>query len=137
VGRLFHRALATLVPLLIACGPAVPEYRLVTSQAGHEIKLEDFSPIERAGEAAMYLAYRSDVDFSNLPELHVEVDDVWQTFREQVEQRGVQLAVIRASRWEKPGWERRGQAVQFVVERQSDGEWRARPDDLVATVGAS
>jgi hypothetical protein len=138
VGRLLYSAFGTILPLLIACGPAVSEYRLVTSRSGRQLKVEDFSQVERTGgREAMYLAYRSDVDFADLRALHVEVDDVWQTFRPQVEQRGLRLAVIRASQWEKPGWERRGRAVQFVLERRSDGEWRARPDDTASSAGAS
>ena len=106
----------------------MPEYRLVTSASGRELKVEDISEVTRAGEAALLLAYRSDVDFSDLDALYAEVDDVWKTFRPEVDQRGLGLALIRASQWEKPGWERRGRAVQYVVERSSDGAWQARPD---------
>ena len=114
----------------IACGPAVPEYELVTAPSGRQLKIEEVSEIARAGGgAAMRLAYHSDVDLTDLSALQREVDDVWQTFRDQVEQRGLRFAVIRASQWEKPGWERRGLAVQFVVERGQDGAWAARPDD--------
>ena len=120
--------------VLIACGPAVPEYRLVTAQSGRQLKIEDISEVARpGGEMAMVLAYRSDVDLTDLSALHVEVDDVWQTFRPQVERSGFRVAVIRASQWEKPGWERRGRAVQFVVERGRDGAWAARPDDSVVS----
>jgi hypothetical protein len=128
VSRLPYSALAVAL-VLCACGPAVPEYRLVTSASGRQLKLEDVSEVVRAGETAMLLAYRSDVDFSDPSALYAEIDDVWRTFRPQVEQSGLGLAVIRASQWEKPGWERRGRAVQYVVERSSDGSWRARPDD--------
>ena len=133
-----YSAVLTTILASIACGPAVPEYVLVTARSGRQLKIEEVSEIARAsGEAAMLLAYRSDLDLTDLSALHQEVDDVWQTFREKVEQRGLPVAVIRASRWEKPGWQRRGQAVQFIVERGPDGAWAARPDDdsAVSTPG--
>ncbi len=130
MGRLLYIAFLTTVLVLIACGPAVPEYRLVTARSGRQLKIEDVSKVTRPdGQMAMVLAYRSDVDLTDLSALQLEVDDVWQMFRPQVERRGLRVAVIRASRWEKPGWERRGKAVQFVVERGRDGAWAARPDD--------
>ena len=112
----------------------MPEYRIVTARSGKQLKIEAVAQIARAdGEAAMLLAHHTDVALTNLSALHREVHDVWQTFRPQVEQRGLRVAVIRASRWEKPGWERRGRAVQFIVERGPDGAWAARPDDSVVS----
>lgn len=54
----------------IACGPAVPDYELVPARSGRQLKIEDVSEIARAnGEAAMLLAYRSDVDLTDLSAL--------------------------------------------------------------------
>ena len=136
--RLSYGTVAIFSVLLISCGPSVPEYQLVTSESGREVKLEGLSRIERLdGAEAMYVVYRSQVDLADLPALHAEVDDVWQTFRPQVEEQGLHLAVIRASQWEKPGWQRHGRAVQFIVELLPDGKWRARPDDGLTPAGAS
>jgi hypothetical protein len=138
VDRLLQSSVAILAAYAVSCGPAVPDYELVTSRSGREVKLEDLSRIERVdGAEAMYVAYRSQVDLADLPALHEEVEDVWQTFRPEVEQQGLRLAVIRASQWEKPGWQRHGRAVQFVVERSPEGEWHARPDDGLTPAGAS
>ncbi len=84
--RLLYIAFLTTVLVLIACGPAVPEYRLVTAQSGRQLKIEDVSKIARPdGQTAMFLAYRSDVYLTDLSALHVEFDEVLQIFRPQVE----------------------------------------------------
>ena len=54
---------------------------------------------------------------------------IWGYLRAKVESRGLEVATIRASQWGKPGWERRGRAVQYVIERSAEGRWAARPDE--------
>ena len=52
--------------LAIACGPAEPEYSLAETQDGRSFKLEGISEMARPnGEAALLLAYRSDLDLTD------------------------------------------------------------------------
>ncbi len=127
-----RRPLRVLVATLaaIGCGPAVPEYTRVQTASGRVIALEETSEVHLAdGRPALLLSYRSDVDLEDRAALQNEVDAVWEHFRPAVEAAGRDRAVVRARRLDKPGWERRIQVVQFVVERSPGGSWRARNGD--------
>ena len=118
----------------LACGPAEPEYSLVTAPNGQSFKLESISEVVRSnGEAALLLSYRTDLDFADGRALESEVERIWGYLRAEVESRGLEVAVIRASQWEKPSWERRGRATQYVIERSAEGDWAGRPDEASTT----
>ncbi len=138
--RSVRRSLRLLVGSLAAlgCGPAVPEYTLVHTASGRAIALEETSEVRLTdGRPALLLSYRSDVDLEDRAALQIEVDAVWENFRPAVEAAGRQRAVLRARRLDKPGWQRRIQVVQFVVERAPGGSWRARngDDELAVAMG--
>ena len=113
--------------------PIVREYqrgRRQSTASGRAIALEETSEVRLAdGRTAVLLSYRSDVDLEDRGALQDEVDAVWEHFRPAVEAAGRGRAVVRARRLDKPGWERRIQIVQFVVERAPGGGWRARNGD--------
>ncbi len=138
--RRARRPLRVLVGSLaaIGCGPAVPEYTLVHTASGRAIALEETSEVRLSdGRPALLLSYRSDVDLEDRAALQIEVDAVWEHFRPAVEATGRDRAVVRARRLDKPGWERRIQVVQFIVERAPGGGWRARngDDELAVAMG--
>ena len=126
-----ERGLVAVVLLAAACGPAELEYSVVYSPLGGELKLEELSETLRpGGEQAMLLRYRTDLPLSDVAALEREVAEVWDYLRPRVEARGFNAAVIQVAHWEPPSWQRRGTAVQYVVERShsGDGSWAARPD---------
>ncbi len=84
--------------LALACGPAEPEYALVTAPDGLSFKLESVSEVVRPnGEAALLLSYRTDLDFADGRALESEIERVWGYLRAEVESRGLKAALIRAS----------------------------------------
>jgi hypothetical protein len=116
------------------CGPAEPEYSLVATQDGGSFKLESIAEITRPdGKTALLLSYRTDLELTDDSAMKSEVSKIWESFRPEVERQGLRVAVIRASQWEQPSWERRGRASQFVIERSTDGQWNARPDDAATS----
>jgi hypothetical protein len=127
-------SLATQVLLALAvttagCGPSLPEYSMVASPSGATFKLESLDEVLRPdGQSALLLRYRTDLELSDVGALESEVEDVWQYLRPLVEARGLRRAVIWAVHWGPPSWERRGAAVQYIVEQSSNGSWTARPD---------
>ena len=120
--------------LAVACGPAEPGYSLVTTPGGRSFKLESISEVVRLnGETALVLSYQTDFDLADGRALESEVEAIWSYLRPEVENRGLQKAIIHASHWEKPSWERRGRAVQYVIERSAEGHWAGRPNDAATT----
>jgi hypothetical protein len=102
---------------------------MVASPSGATFKLESLDEVLRPdGQSALLLRYRTDLELSDAGALEGEIEDVWQYLRPLVEARGLRVAVIWAAHWGPPSWERRGAAVQYIVEQSSNGSWAARPD---------
>ncbi len=114
---------------VLGCGPAVPEYEVVQTPSGADLKLEAVYPSMVGSQSALLLVYHSDVDLSDTRALEAEIQDAWTWLRPRVEAGGYGIAVIRATRWERPGWERYGRATEFVLRRTSEGGWRAAAGD--------
>ena len=101
----------------------------MTTPSGRAVKLERITSVERpSGERALMLSYRTQVDVADVASLRAEIRDVWGYLQPRVEERELRVAIIRATDWDEPGWERTGRAVQYVIARQPDGVWRARDD---------
>ena len=124
---------------VLACGPAEPEYEIVTVPSGRPLAVEEIAEIRLPdGEPALLLRYRTALELTDRAALEAEVDEAWSYLRPRAEDRDFDAAVIRAARWEKPGWERRGSAAEFVVGRALDGSWTVRVAASVeAASGAS
>ena len=118
----------------VACGPAEPEYTLAVTPSGHSFKLESISETVRpSGEAALLLIYQTDLELTDGRALEAEIDSIWEFLRPEVEKRGLKMAIVRAIRWEKPSWERRGNAAEYLIEQSPAGQWAGRPDDTTTT----
>ncbi len=128
-------AILGLGTVAMSCGPAEPEYSLVATPGGRSFKLESISEVVRPNsETALLLNYQTDLDLADGRALESEVEAIWGYLRPEVENRGLQTATIHASQWGKPSWERRGRAVQYLIERSAEGHWAGRPNDAATTV---
>lgn len=122
-------SLHVLAIVALACGPVEVETRLVALPDGGSISLEEIEEtITADGRRALLLRYRTELDLMQTSALQAEIDSIWKYFRPEVEGRRMQVAVIRAVRWEKPSWERKGRAVEFVIERSPSGQWAIRDE---------
>ena len=120
--------------LAVACGPAEQEYLLIATPSGRSFKLESISEIVRPnGETALLVSYRTDLDLADGRALESEIEAIWGYLRPEVENRGLQAAIIHASQWEKPSWKRHGRTAQYVIERSAEGNWAGRPKIAAST----
>lgn len=146
VFRVFCVSSALLVAALAAgCGPAVPEYTLVSSQNGHLIKLERKGPVQLGDRGlAFKVAYRTDLPidyvdrtdsadnadsaddpdlFGDAAALRAEVEEVWRTFQAEADAAGVELALIEARALRGERWSRIGRSQRFAFRKRKTGSW--------------
>lgn len=73
---------------------------------------------------ALWLKYQTDISLDDLPALQTEVNDVWESFRSDVEKAGLVNAMITAQEPLKGGIIKKGRMYTFVFRKQNDGTWK-------------
>jgi len=105
-----------------SCSQQLP-YSLKTLPSGHAIKITGVSRMAfSGGDQALMLKYYSDIDFTKRAELKAEVEEIWQQFRNDVEQANLNSAIISANQMPH-GMFSSTQGWNFVYEKKPDGNW--------------
>jgi hypothetical protein len=74
------------------------------------------------------LKYQTDLKITDAVALEKEADEIWATFRADVEQAKLRNAIISANETPQGTLIKTASAYNFVFNKQQDGSWR-RADD--------
>jgi hypothetical protein len=112
-----------LLFLLAACSQS-PPYKSQTLPSGRTIKIGGIMQINFSkGDPALMLKYYTDVNVSDSDAITKEVDDIWQSFKNDVEKSGMNAAIISANELPK-GIISKTKGCNFVFMRQPNGSWK-------------
>jgi hypothetical protein len=113
-----------LALLVMGCGPAATNFQTVALPSGKQVKVLGVTPISFAkGPPALMLKYETDLSIGDKVAVQKEVDEIWSSFRQDVEHANMTYAIISAT--EKPSGliitNSRGD--NFVFKKAADGSW--------------
>ena len=100
--------------------------KIITLENGHKVKLLSMGPFhfKNGDPSALVLTYETEIELSSYSKLKSEVDEIWKSFRHDVEKSGFTVAAIRAQRPLKGEGKRIGQGHGFVFLKQENGSWK-------------
>ena len=117
--------LAILFAVLVsACSPGAANFHDTALPSGKHIKVLDVNTISFAkGPPALMLKYQTDLSMDDKVAVQKEVDEIWASFRQDVENAGLTAAIISAT--EKPSGVilKSSRGNNFVYKKNADGSW--------------
>jgi uncharacterized lipoprotein YehR (DUF1307 family) len=116
--------LLAFVMALAACGATEPSHQLVTLPSGKQIKvLGVWKMVFTNDTPALMLKYQTDISLDNKADLEKEVEEIWASFRVDVEKAQLTNAIVSAN--EKPtGFIfTKSRLHNFVFKRGAGGQW--------------
>jgi hypothetical protein len=98
-----------------------PSYKL---PSGKQLKLIGITKTE-IGDTGPTLEfnYETAIAMADTKALREEVDDIWKTFRKDVEKANLHRALIRPTHIEGDAAVKSGAFLTFVFKKQDDGKW--------------
>jgi len=124
VGFVFIASVCLAV-LSTAC-TQTPPYTQQTLPSGRTIKAGSVMKMYfTKGDPALILKYYTDVEISDADALRQEVDDIWQSFKIDVEKAGLKVAIISANEIPK-GMISKTKGYNFIFIKQEDGLWKRK-----------
>jgi hypothetical protein len=120
------RAIALIAALAAVhvCVADETAYRLATLPSGKQIKVLGVGQMAfTEGPPGLMLKYETDIPIENVPALEREADEIWLSFRSDVERAGLRVGIVSAN--EKPSGFiiTKNRGYNFVFERGADGRW--------------
>jgi hypothetical protein len=120
------RALAAIavVVLLAGCGDPVAQQQNFTLPSGRQVKVLGLVKILSSTAApALMLKYQTDISLDDKEPLAKEIDEIWATFRNDVEDAHLSTGIVSAH--EKPVGSivTLSRASNVVYKRSIDGTW--------------
>lgn len=121
------RILAALIVLVCtaACTSTGPPVKEVKLPSGKLVKVLAVSRVYFSNDSpALILRYQTDLKITDSLALRKEVDEIWESFRADVERANLQNAMVSAQ--DKPqGWLiKKASQYNSVFKKQQDGSWR-------------
>ena len=107
---------------LASCSQA-PKYATQTLPSGRVVKVAGVMEVRFSNQdSALMLKYYTDIDMSDKVALQSEAEDIWQSFKVNVEKAGLKSAVLSAN--EMPhGLVSETKGFNFVFVKQDNGVW--------------
>jgi hypothetical protein len=108
---------------LIASCSQKPKYITQTLPSGRVVKIAGVMEIHFSNQSpALMLKYYTDIDLSNRSALQSEAEDIWQSFKVNVDKSGLKSAILSAN--EMPhGIISETRGFNFVFKKQDNGAW--------------
>lgn len=118
-----HLLAVLLATILAACKPE-PGYYIETLPSGKQIKVLGVTKMFFAkGDPALILKYQTDLPLDDEPALTKEADEIWPSFRANVEKAGLSSGVISAATPPKGFIVTTSQSYNFVYVKSENGQW--------------
>jgi len=103
-----------------------PPYTQQKLPSGRTIKVGGITKMYfTKGDPVVMLRYYTDLSISDADALRQEVDDIWQSFKIDVEKAGLNSAIISANEMLK-GIISKTKGYNFVFIKQEDGLWKRK-----------
>ena len=110
--------------LLAACAPDENRFQVTRLPSGKEVKVIGVGQVAFAADApALVLEYETDIPAGHDALLQDEVDEIWASFRPEVEQAGLSSAIVSANQKPTGLIVKRSRSTKFVYKRKADGTW--------------
>jgi len=117
--------LGTLAIAFSACGPAIPDYRLVQLPSGRTLKILGLTDLPfESGAAGLELSYETELALDDRGALYREVEAIWDEFRLTERAAAKSAVVIKATTPEASGWSRERTAIAYMLRLSPDGNWQ-------------
>ena len=117
-------AIAVLL-LLVGCGNQ-ESYRMTTLPSGKQIKVLGVGKIYfTKDEPALMLKYQTDLSLDDKITLRKEVDEIWETFKVDVEKAHLGAAIVSANEVPQGSLIKTGKGYNFAFKKMPDGTWQS------------
>ena len=121
--------LVILALLLFGCAAQEAHYKLIKLPSGKQVKVLSVGKMYFGqGDPALLLKYETDLPIGDIPALQREADEIWQSFKEDVENAHLSNGIISATSHPTPGFISRSQSYNFVFQKSADGTWHRMPN---------
>lgn len=121
---------ALLVFLMMASVVAAKEVKL---PSGRVVDIRKVGPMVFTSRlpTAWVLLYQTKYPWSAKKEIIAEVDDIWTTFRLEVEKREMKMGIIKVTDAGDGGVVQKRTEINFVFEPEKDGGWKMQLPDAM------
>ncbi len=110
--------------LLVACGNGQSPVKIINLPSGKPVKVLSVGKIAFSNDVpALILSYQTDLNATDLPAMEKEIDEIWNTFRVDVERAKLTSAIIRANNMQKGFIISTGESHAVVYRKGQDGKW--------------
>lgn len=117
-------AIAPLL-LLLGCGNQ-QSYQLSTLPSGKQVKVLGVGKIYFSkDDPALMLKYQTDLNLEDKDALRKEVDEIWETFKADVEKAHLTTAIVSANEVPKGTLVKTGKGYRFAFKKMADGTWQS------------
>ena len=102
--------------------------KITTLPSGKQVKVISIGKIFfTEGKPALVLNYQTDLSIDDLPALEKEADEIWASFRIDVEKAGLDYGAVRANEKSSGFIITTSRGYGFVYERDAKGQWLRLP----------
>jgi hypothetical protein len=123
INFIFVAAIGFLLAVTSYVYSQTPSFTEKTLPSGRVIKAAGVTQINfKNGSSALMLKYYTDINIDDSAALRKEVEDIWQSFRADIEDTGISSAIISANEMPK-GIISKTRGYNFVFTKNKDGSW--------------
>jgi hypothetical protein len=113
-----------LLSFLLTVGSHAAAQKLFTLPSGKQLKvLGIVKVVFKNAPPALMLKYETDLSIDDMPDLEKEVDEIWTSFRLDVEKAQLTGAVISANERPSGVLVKGNRGYNFVFKRGANGKW--------------
>lgn len=113
-----------LMLLLAACGGGEPPHQTVTLPSGKKVTVLGVGKMSFTNDTpALMLKYQTDISLDDKASLESEVDEIWASFRGDVEKAQLVNGIVSANEKPKGFIFTTSRARNFVFKRGPEGQW--------------
>ncbi len=120
--------LLTSVTMLVGCGASEPNYKVVNLPSGKQVKVVGVVKMHFSNSSpALMLKYQTDLSLDDKPALEKEVDEIWESFRTDVEKGQLTDAIVSANTKPTGFILKKSRGYNFVFKKSDKGQWSKLP----------
>jgi len=123
--------LVTVMVVALRWNPDAPKTDKLALPSGKHVETFERTRINfTGGNSALVLKYWTKIDFADHDALRREADEIWPSFRGEVENAGSTQGILSANhtRW----FSKKVDVYQFIYAKQADGTWKLMDEGKVS-----
>ena len=119
-----RKLLIALTFVTLAACVQGPAYQIQQLPSGKPVKVLGMTKMFFShGDPALILKYQTDLPIDDVPALTKEADEIWSSFRVNVESAGLSAGMISANTPPKGFILTTSKSYNFVYKKSADGQW--------------